>query len=999
MVAACSVPDFEFQGNPPPINVGGDGTPIIDHCIDGLLGEELGETDFDCGGGCPPCALGQHCLDTPDCAEGLCHEGTCIAEGCMNDVQDGVETDVDCGGGGCQPCVTDQGCSVETDCESGVCDEGTCAAEACDDQVKNGKETGVDCGGDCDPCPEDEPCVVGKDCISGECNDEICGTECNDGFANCDKKNDNACEVNTRTDVDNCGFCGNACDLPHATAECSAGECRIVTDGCEAGYQDCNGLPEDGCEVDLKTNKLNCGACNKICTDINGDPSCDDGVCKIACNDGFDDCDDKIENGCEVNLNTSSKNCNECGKKCDAAGGYSAYCKDGVCGQTLCPAGKGDCNGETPDGCETTLTNDVMNCGGCGIECVAANANVECVAGKCQIASCKGTFDDCVGGYDDGCETDTDVSTSHCGGCGKGCTIANGVPKCDGGSCEVNSCSGSFRDCDGSPKNGCETNISSSTDNCGGCGLDGKDCSKEYANATSTCASFACTPPVCKTGFGDCKNGTSDGCETDTTTDEDHCGGCNKACVLGGSAHTSQNLCTSSQCNPVCTGNYASCDNNKYNGCEANRDDDEGNCGVCGTVCDATTTAHVSSNSCSSGTCAPQCLTGYADCDTSRTNGCEIDKTTNALHCGGCNNVCSVAASAHVKSNTCSGSSCQPVCDNLYDDCDTSRLNGCEKDVSADKTNCGACGVTCATKNAASGTACAAGKCDPTCDTGWADCSTPEKGCLTPLGTTSDCTKCGQVCSGTTPFCDPAGCVGFRDIVVVNSSTTAVGAWSGSTPSAAELRMDHTLANGKGNNRMMLMGITAMNNFTNPLSAIRAEYAGITMHLAFQQLDTATEAHSYAGIFYLLDSELPDDPTTTTPNQAVAWFGGNYSWGHGAAQVVELKNTMQVAPIATGGGAGPTSCSSSGSRSGTVTFSQTGSLVYGLFGARSGDVATLTGTPQNVQIWNQIVTNPAKLLSASAYAYTGTTRTLTWNVTGCENSAIALVALKRLNWQ
>jgi hypothetical protein len=595
-----------------------------------------------------------------------------------------------------------------------------------------------------------------------------------------------------------------------------------------------------------------------------------------------------------------------------------------------------------------------------------------------------------VGGYADGCETDTDLSTSHCGACNAGCTINNGTPKCDAGSCEVNSCSGSFRDCNGDPKDGCELNIATHTQNCGGCGSEGKDCSKEYANATSTCAGFACTTPVCKAGFGDCVGGTGDGCETDITDDESHCGGCNKACQLGGTAHTSQNTCTNSQCNPVCNGNYATCDNNKYNGCEANRDDDESNCGACGTVCDASTSAHVSSNTCSGGTCNPICSGTYADCDSSRTNGCEADKATNPSHCGGCNNVCSTAAAAHVTSNPCSGSSCHPVCDGLYDDCDNSRLNGCEKDVSSDESNCGACGTVCETLNASVST-CTAGACDPTCAAGWAKCTTPEKGCVTRLGTTSNCTKCGQVCSGTTPFCDPAGCVDHRDIVVVNSSTRVMAGWSGNVAAPAQLTPSHSLATTKGNNRMVLVGVTAMSNFTDPPTA-RVDYATVPMHLAFAQEDI--NKHSYAGIFYLLDSELPDGAGA---NEVLVWFGGNYSWGHGGAQVVELRNVMQVPPIATGGGAGDLSCSAGGSRSGSVTFSQVGSLVYGVLGARGGTQAVLSGTPAVTELWNQIVTTPDRLLAASAYVIDNDNRTFTWNVTGCENSAIAVVAIKRLN--
>jgi hypothetical protein len=81
------------------------------------------ETDTDCGGSCPDCAM---------------------------------ETDVDCGGPTCPACADNKTCSSGTDCVSQVCTATKCAAPTCSDGKKNGTETDVDCGGPaCPACALD----------------------------------------------------------------------------------------------------------------------------------------------------------------------------------------------------------------------------------------------------------------------------------------------------------------------------------------------------------------------------------------------------------------------------------------------------------------------------------------------------------------------------------------------------------------------------------------------------------------------------------------------------------------------------------------------------------------------------------------------------------------------------------------------------------------------------------------------------------------------------
>ncbi len=57
-------------------------------------------------------------------------------------------------------------CTVGTDCDSGVCNAGTCAFPTCNDNVLNGQEVDVDCGGNCSKCADGKNCNAGGDCAS-----------------------------------------------------------------------------------------------------------------------------------------------------------------------------------------------------------------------------------------------------------------------------------------------------------------------------------------------------------------------------------------------------------------------------------------------------------------------------------------------------------------------------------------------------------------------------------------------------------------------------------------------------------------------------------------------------------------------------------------------------------------------------------------------------------------------------------------------------------------
>ena len=88
----------------------------------------------------------------------------------------------------------------------------------------------------------------------------------------------------------------------------------------------------------------------------------------VECDTTWADCNGFPEDGCEVNLAADELNCGECGFTCTIDGGMGV-CSEGLCGEGLCGEGLADCNFDREDGCEVDLRSDALNCGGCGNDC------------------------------------------------------------------------------------------------------------------------------------------------------------------------------------------------------------------------------------------------------------------------------------------------------------------------------------------------------------------------------------------------------------------------------------------------------------------------------------------------------------------------------------------------------------------------------------------------------------------------------------------------------
>lgn len=575
----------------------------------------------------------------------VCRNGSCSSPECSDgffdcnaNSVDGCETNTNSDKSNCGAChatcstyhatptCTARVCSVACDPNWGDCDKN--ANNGCEVDLTTDE---TNCGICDQSCANDHGST---ECLAGKCV-----PTCGSGFGDCDGKPANGCDTALLSDRNNCGKCGSVCALQHATASCTAGQCAVGS--CDNGWGDCNGKAEDGCETPLLTDEANCGKCGEVCSSINGTSTCSAGDCVITtCADGYDDCDEKPENGCEVNLLKSVLNCGTCGKTCTSTTG-TPTCASATCGVSSCTAPYGNCETGSSS-CSTNTSSDPLNCGGCGITCVTPNATPRCSGSKCLVASCAEGYRDCNGLASDGCEVNITTSLDHCGKCGDSCYPSSGVGQCTSGLCIITSCTEGYADCDGNAANGCEVHLKTDVQNCGKCA---SVCSS--AHGSPSCSAGACKL-ACASGYGDCNNSVADGCETNTTADALNCGSCSKTCAPANATGS----CVNSACIIAsCSSGFGNCDNAYDNGCEINLPTNANFCGSCTTSCNDDGGAAT----CASGTCGITCDDNYANCDKNLANGCEINTNADTSNCGSCGNVCGTAIG-------CTAGQCETPC-------------------------------------------------------------------------------------------------------------------------------------------------------------------------------------------------------------------------------------------------------------------------------------------------------------------------------------------------
>ncbi len=337
---------------------------------------------------------------------------------------------------------------------------------------------------------------------SGGTTEDAGGTSTLDGPSGCAAGQLECNGVCVPSDVQNCGSCGHSCtSLPHVSGgtTCSAaGACSFPANACAAGWADCNGNPEDGCETDV-TQPSHCGGCSTACG--TSAPVCAASGGGYACSTGCS-ASQSLCGGTCADTSDDAQNCGSCSHVCSGVTNGQPACVSSACSFT-CNNGFSGCPSGSPTAC-VDEQNDPSNCGSCSTVCpgpTSGTGSPACVSGACSL-SCAAGLAACPSANPTECVNEQ-TDPSNCGTCGKTCPApsnGNGSAACATGACTFD-CASGYTAC---PSEGQCDDLATDPANCGSCG---HVCTTSVANASPTCSGSQCGF-ACNTGYALC-NGTS----------------------------------------------------------------------------------------------------------------------------------------------------------------------------------------------------------------------------------------------------------------------------------------------------------------------------------------------------------------------------------------------------------------------------------------------------------------------------------------------------------
>jgi hypothetical protein len=275
------------------------------------------------------CVAGQ-CVLSCDSVSGAMNCDGDATNGCEVQSYDDINNCGDCG----------VKCPAGETCEKGRCTDGCLAANRPD--VCNGACTNLKlddyncgtCGNVCDPTGPNLPAYPGTyyGCAGGVCGQRKCSTP---NTADCNGDVADGCEATIHTN-EHCGGCFDACPARKACGSVSGGS--VFACLCEDDRE--TFCPYSGTCVSLDDDPYNCGGCGRLCPGVSllrqhFMVTCTLGVCGGKCADGHADCDGLPDNGCEVDTSVDNRNCGACGNACLP----DQPCSEGKCLVAPCSEG------------------------------------------------------------------------------------------------------------------------------------------------------------------------------------------------------------------------------------------------------------------------------------------------------------------------------------------------------------------------------------------------------------------------------------------------------------------------------------------------------------------------------------------------------------------------------------------------------------------------------------------------------------------------------------
>jgi len=614
-------------------------------------------------------------LDNICAAGGDCCSGVCMTVGRARKV---------CACGASADCPTGDQCHAPL-CAAGACSLQVTTGAPCDDQdrctTRDACRADGVCAGAAVVCTPPKECFTAGACqaASGRCADAAYlgdGARCSTGV--CFKEA--CCTSDSLAATCASGKCGpqtNNCGITVQCLTLAAGSCAqdadccsgvCVTDGngangvCQAGPVAVGGACDSNGDCashaccagvcrDLSADPDHCGACTTVCSSNHmATRTCASGICTGACAAGYADCHaTKQTDGCETSITANTNNCGGCEIHCSG----TQFCSAGACLDKVAAGGSCTFDG----GCQSRhccgsvcvdIDADANNCGQCSLSCqfgqVCASAACACPDAKTLCSLGFGAF---------GC-FDLTANLNSCGTCGHVCVIGQ---SCINGVC---GCPGGQRFCINSDK----VCVDAQTDpkNCGSC--------DNACPSGTTCVNGTCS---CASGQTYCVH--SNNVCTNTQTDAHNCGACDHACPAGNACANGACVCAATSCCPagrtycVNVGGEAGCVDTQVDPLNC------GDCGFGGSIGGAGGICGLFDQSKSS-CCAGVCVDGLHDPN----------------NCGTCGNVCD----SQFETGTCTFGHCvSKACPANFANCDGKVDNSCETNLLTDPNNCGGCGIVC----------------------------------------------------------------------------------------------------------------------------------------------------------------------------------------------------------------------------------------------------------------------------------------------------------------